>query len=153
MWGTRTQHLASGFDKALPDWDAMMPDDQDDNDEDFKSLPAMLKVQKKACRSKKVLGDTKKSQDIELQAYLGAPLERLISSVQYLNKTGKGWYDTVMACRLDPFLTCRKEIGHIVSDGARGPLKPLFAQTPAEAHEPLLARLRAIGLDMSGQRW
>ncbi len=148
--------LHQAFERALPNWDEMLPNDRPEgeapnDDADINGLPARLKVQKKAWRARCVLRDATKSEDIVLMAWMGSPVERLISVVQHLDSAGKGLFDAVLDTDLNPFRACRKELAELVHQGAKGPMEPVFARLPPHEHARVLGRIRALGLDFGGQ--
>ena len=121
--------------------------------DDFNGQPSRLKVQKKACRARCVLRDDQKRLDIVLTCWLGAPLERLSSELQWLDEVGKGLYDIVFDDSLNPFYMCRCRLAALVANGVAGALKPVFAMYPEHMHAMMMAKVRSLGLDFDCQIW
>lgn len=144
--------LADVFNKALPDFATMLPNDVPDGDDDLNSLPARKKVQKKAWRSKCVLNSPEHTERIVLMCWIGAPIEWLIAELQHLdNEASKGLLDVVVDSPLNPFTKCRMQLAKLVSDGAKGDLESIFAQIPHSMHREVLQRVRELGMDMASQ--
>jgi hypothetical protein len=136
------------FVDALPDWNAMLPGGAgDDEDQDRKRL----RIQKKAWRARCVLGDKDKRIKIVLMCWLGAPVENLMSTLQYLDEAGKGLYDTMMENDLNPYYVCRRELSKLVDSGVGGDLEPVFDAVVVAEHPALACQVRAIGLDLGAQ--
>eukprot|EP00959_Pyramimonas_sp_CCMP1952_P386919 8108827-Pyramimonas_sp.AAC.1 len=73
----------------------MLPPRQagDNDDTDDNKTMARLKVRKKAWRAKCTFEDPEKRTRILLMNWMGAPVEKMMSNFQYLDRAGKGLYD------------------------------------------------------------
>lgn len=106
---------------------------------------------RQAWRSRLVLADRLKRIKILLLCWLGAPIEFLIRTLQYLDEIGKGLWDAVVDSPLNPFTTCRRQLTTLLLDGVTGAVSPLFLDLGVPAHNSLVRELRTVGLDLGAQ--
>ena len=112
-----------------------------------------LKVQKKAHCTRCVMADADQRLRLLLLSWMGGPLEKLMSEVQYFDSTRRGLLDLSVDV-LNPFLKCRQHLATLVFDGHLGPLSPKYDIQPIEDHVRLSGLIRGMGQDFSSQvKW
>ena len=136
---------------ALPDWNAMLPPRDPDEPGSDEADRQRLKIQKKTWRARCVLGDPQRRAKILLLCYLGAPVEKLMAEVQYLDQAGKGLYDVMIDDAQNPFFACKQRLARLVCEGAGGSLGAVFDLMPPADRPALLKEVRALGLDLGAQ--
>jgi hypothetical protein len=104
----------------------------------------------KAWRARCVLNSCEKRVSILLLCFLGAPVEAMMSRLQYLDSAGKGLFDAVVDTDLNPFLCCRRQLTALVLEGSDGPLGVVFCSHP-HLHKELMRDIRRMGCDFGGQ--
>ena len=119
--------LPTSFREALPDWTAMKPAaETNDNEDDVQA--ERLVVQKKSWRTFKVLESRESQFDLILMAWTTAPVERLMSELAWLDRGERGLWDS--ACFLDqlnPIFNCKTALAALVHGGERVDKDPFWA--------------------------
>jgi hypothetical protein len=83
--------------------------------------------------------------------WLGSPVEFLISELQHLDEQGKGLWDAVVENDMNPLVRFRRQLTKLVSEGADGPMSPLFHGLSVKRQNELLSEVRTMGLDLGAQ--
>ena len=137
---------------GCPTWNEIGDMDLGDNDGEDNALEYRAKVQKKAWRSRCVLKDAVQRRQILLLCWLGAPIENLMSELQWLDRTKKGLLDIQLPDDpLNPFRRTRQRICLILREGRTGAMQPLYEAIPADAHPEFSSQARAMGLQFSAE--
>ena len=110
-----------------------------------------MKAQRKAWRARCVLQSPKRRKRMLLLCWLGAPVERLQSELNYRDQVGKILMDVVYQDELNPFWVCKVRLSQMSQSGPTGPLKVGAPRTLSETF-PLafLANLRSRELRPQG---
>ena len=139
------------FPLGCPSWDDIGAMDFNDDDVDD-ARDIRVKLQKKSWRSRCVLADAQQRRRIMLLCWFGAPIQDLMSELQWLDDGGKGLLDVQIAgSALNPFRKTRRRLCDLLSRGRTGPLQPLFDDVPLEEHPAFAAQARAMGLQFSAE--
>ena len=140
-WGSCGQHaalcslgilchniLGYCFEVGCPSWSELGSIEIEGQDE---VAEIRRKIQKKAYRSNCVLTDNAQRRKILLLTWIGAPLESLISELQYLDANGRGLLDIQWPNDpLNPFRRCRRRIASLLRSGRDGDLGLLSLNIP-----------------------
>ena len=138
--------LPRTYNHALPKWHSLLPNDDGRRGDDIDRQ--RQKLQKKGWRSKCVFASREKRQRILRCCYLGAPLERLMATLQHRDVTGKLLLDlAVFNDRLNPVHVCHLDLSAMLQDGPAGPLGPLFDYVQEHEAHDFMADIRDTGMD------
>lgn len=93
-----------------------------------------IKAQKKACRAKQFLESDERRMRCLLVNWLAAPIERLMSGLQYRDARHNGLLDAMQENLDNPFTDCKHRLCVLLKLGKHSTLKGVFAYFPAHQH-------------------
>jgi len=142
--------LGQSVADSLPTWGSMRPPNERrgaaEGADQFR-----VKLQKKAYRTKCVLNNNRKRLRIQLLCFFGVMVERLMSTLTYMDSQTKGLFDMIFQNGLNPIYVCRTRLSKLVKEGLDGPLGVLFDYYAPDLHFELLTEARAMGINFSTQ--
>jgi hypothetical protein len=120
------------MDDASPSWGKRLPPNDARRASDSSTFQRQ-RIQKKAWRSKCVLKDPKKRNDILLYSLVGEAVEQFIQEVQYQDERPGALYDLFLTDEFNPVFKCRRSLCEIASAGCHPapPLAPVFQNCQA----------------------
>ena len=144
--------LPKAFRLAMPNWTAMRPDNDREDNEGANELRA--RVQRKTWRTMKTFDEYPRWSKIVLLCFCSTPLERLMSELQRVDELHNGLLDTVFADDLNPFSVCSRACASMAHAGSSGPIGYLMAVLPEHRRDEILQEASKLLLGIGSQvKW